>query len=442
MRYWQFVGIDAAGNRRVEVIAPARTFFKQQFSTGEEIADASVQRQLIAIVRSKAAIDRQAAESCLRCFISNQSAWICRELVAQFGQKGGFTWADLYSLVLDDRLPLDRRQTSNYQSVATRILQTVDLNLGQLSTWTKRLVMAELNPFLLNCGIYIASDWSLLNIPIDRLRRLCKNTFRLPDSEIQKKVHLLTAYHQIYRRDRLRELGSQSRRKYAEPTVEQIDEMMSYLRSQNLQYSAKQLLEELQDLAQLIRQNRCPETISIDDSNNHALIEQSAPEDNSENELLNRYRQDLLECLEASLTEVVTQYHQKKKPDKAAKFLPALCLFHCESRSMGRIAKEMQLGTQSTVSRLLELDQLRASVRQTLLLKLRDRVKALAETYSSRSRLEAIDQQLDTILLEQIDPIIAAAAAEANTPNQPRNSLFSRRLCRYLKTQNIALCTH
>lgn len=450
-RYWQFVGINAAGNRRIQAIAAAQSFFTAQFPdcTGEEVIDAPIQQKLLKIMRSDSIAASQIsnlAETCLRCWISNQTDWICQDLVRQFGQTGSFSWADLYSLVLDD---LSRRPAtdSSYRSIARRILQTLNLDQGQLSTWTKRLVLGELNPFLLDCGIYLISDWALLNgTTPDRLRRLCDRTFQLPKTTTDRMVQLLTAYHAIYRRDRLQQRAN-SRSKCQPPTPEQLDQMVNYLAASD---STSRVLKELQSIAQLIRQARRPKQTSIDDPNNHALIndvnhaafvDDSPLESIAENELLNRYRRDFFTCLEQSFEQALNQRRAEMNAEKFTDvFLPALCLFHCESLAMGKIAKTINR-TQSTISRLLKLDQLRTNVRQTLLLKLRDRVRTLAATYTDQARLEAIDQELDSLLSEQIDPMIAEAEAEASTPNRPRKSLFSRQLCRYLKTQNIALCT-
>lgn len=463
LRYWQFIRMNAAGDRQIEDTPAARGFLQQQFPAIEQtdIADAPVQRHLLAIMRSNgtdATVEagggdnlcgstyRHLAEWCLRCFISHQTDWICRDLTTKFGQVGGFSWSDLYGLVMDDFHPhRPQVKPSTYQSVATRILQTLDLNQGQLSTWTKRLVMAELNPFLLDCGIYIASDWALLNgMPPERLQRLCQQTYKLPQ-DTHQMVQLLTVYHAVYRQDRRQQHGPRSRSKCLPPTAEQLNRMVEALAVQSVTYSPAQALKELKAIAQFIRQVRCPTTSSIDDPQCLELPDHSVAEENAETELLHRYRQDLLLCLEDALKTVVQRRYeitQQEQPKKAARFLPSLCLFHCDGESMGKIGKTMQLGTQPTVSRFLALDQLRADVRQTLLLKLRDRVKVLAATYVDQSRLEAIDQQLDLALLAQVDPIITEAEAEASTPNRPRKSLFSRLLCRYLKTQHTKLCPH
>lgn len=487
LKYWQFVRLHASGSRQVEQITAAQAFFEQQFPLGEvaQLSDAAIQRRLFEVMRradkgDAAQGDRHLAECCLRCCISHLVDWTCRDLEAQFGQTAGFTWDDLYSRVLDDftlasrqgRKPTEQQserqseheseQQSEYQSVASKILQSFDSQKGQLNTWTKRLVMAELNSFLLECGIYLISDWALLNgmIP-DRFRRLCDRTYQLSQTEVDTKVQLLTAFHLIYRRDRP-QIDAKRRMKCQSPNAKQLEEMLNHLATQGItHYSAGELLAELQAIAELIRQSRRRIQISIDDPNSGGLVDESgnagltgrspleALEENEENEqkqqFLQHYQKDLLTNLESSLEAGVDQrleVLQKKESAKIPVYLTALCLFYCQGQSMGKIGKILNLGSQSTVSRLLKLDLLRADVRQTLLLKLRDRILALASTYTNREQLEALDQLIDAILMERIDRIIDEAIAESSTPNRPRNSLFSVTLCRHLHTRRIEQCLH
>jgi hypothetical protein len=479
LKYWQFVRLHASGSRQVEQISAAQAFFEQQFPPGEvaQLSDAVIQRRLFELMRraddgDAAQGDRHLAECCLRCCISHLVDWTCRDLEAQFGQTAGFTWDDLYSRVLDDFTLVSRQgrrsteqqseQQSEYQSVASKILQSFDSKKGQLNTWTKRLVMAELNSFLLECGIYLISDWALLNgMTSERLRRLSDRTYQLSQTEIDTKIQLLTAFHVIYRRDRP-QTDAKRRMKCLSPNAKQLEEMLSHLATQGItHYSAAELLAELQAIAELIRQSRRRSQISIDDPNSGGLVDESGNagltgrspletlEENEENEqkqqFLQHYQKDLLTNLESSLEAGVDQrleVLQKKESAKIPVYLTALCLFHCQGQSMSKIGKILNLGSQSTVSRFLKLDRFRADVRQTLLLKLRDRILALASTYTNREQLEALDQLIDAILMERIDRIIDEAIAESSTPNRPRNSLFSVTLCRHLHTRRIEQCLH
>jgi hypothetical protein len=479
LKYWQFVRLHASGSRQIEQITAAQAFFEQQFPAGEaaQLSDAAIQRRLFELMRraddgDAARGDRHLAECCLRCCISHLADWTCRDLETQFGQTAGFTWDDLYSQVLDDFTLASRQgrkfteqqseQQSEYQSVASKILQSFESNKGQLNTWTKRLVMAELNSFLLECGIYLISDWALLNgMTPDRFRRLCDRTYQLSQKEIDTKIQLLTAFHLIYRRDRP-QTDAKRRMKCQSPNAKQLEEMLNHLATQGItHYSAAELLTELQAIAELIRQARRRSQISIDDPNSGGIVDESGNagltgrspletlEENEENErkqqFLQHYQKDLLTNLENSLEEGVDQRLEVLKKKESAKipaYLTALCLFHCQGQSMGKIGKILNLGSQSTVSRFLKLDLFRADVRQTLLLKLRDRILALASTYTDREQLEALDQLIDDILMERIDRIIDEAIAEGSTPNRPRNSLFSVTLCRHLHTRRIEQCLH
>lgn len=483
LKYWQFVRLHASGSRQIEQISAAQAFFEQQFLAGEvaQLSDAAIQRRLFEVMRraddgDAAQGDRHLAECCLRCCISHLADWTCRDLETQFGQTAGFTWDELYSRVLDDFTLASRQdrknteqqsepqfeQQSEYQSVASKILQSFDSKKGQLNTWTKRLVMAELNSFLLECGIYLISDWALLNgMTPERFRRLCDRTYQLSEQEIDTKIQVLTTFHLIYRRDRPQTAAKQ-RMKCQSPNAKQLEEMVNHLATQGITHdSAVELLTELQTIAELIRQSRRRSQISIDDPNSGGLVGESGHvgltgrspletlEEHEENEqkqrFLQHYQKDLLTNLESSLEEGVNQRLEVLKKKESAGipvYLTALCLFHCQGQSMGRIGKALNLGSQSTVSRLLKLDLFRADVRQTLLLKLRDRILALASTYTDREQLEALDQLIDAILMERIDRIIDEAIAEGSTPNRPRNSLFSVTLCRHLHTREIEQCLH
>ncbi len=103
---------------------------------------------------------------------------------------------------------------------------------------------------------------------------------------------------------------------------------------------------------------------------------------------------------------------------------------------MGEIAKEVNLRAQDAVAKLLKLKSFRADVRQQLLVLLCDRVIEQAKAYTDPQRLQALSQQIEEALNEQVTTLIQEAAAEASTATgvkkQTPTSLFAERLCRYL----------
>ena len=155
-------------------------------------------------------------------------------------------------------------------------------------------------------------------------------------------------------------------------------------------------------------------------------------------EFLKVFRQEFLASLDAALAQVINQrlnLSKQRGSDQSEQFLRAICLFHCQGKSMGEIAKELGLKAQYKVTRLLKLKEFRADVRQTLLIELRDRIRELAKIYTDSQQLQTFDQQIDQALDEQISQIIQEAESESHIAhNRPTTSLFSKRLCRYIDT--------
>lgn len=460
-KYWQLVRINSAGGRKVEEIPAAKAFFQQQFpelAGVAEVPNAQVQRRLLQLMRKEAmpenATDQQMAECCLRCFISHHSDRVCGDLEERFGEKGGFTRSELLSLVLDDVDVLKPKrnsqgQSSGYQSLATHILQTFDPEQSQLSTWTKYLVVSRINAFLLECGIYLASDWSILNgMTAERLQRLLAEVYALTPLEIERSRQLLESYHTIYRQDHLQQRRPGSRRRCSSPTPEQLNRIVEYLRAKGMHtYSREQVMYELRTLADRIRQSRTPQLESVDTLEYRPLADEPhAPEPHKEDthhEFLTRYRQEFRNGLEQAIEQVVSDriaYHRQRKPPSDQRFIRALHLFYCQHQSMGEIAPHVGLHKQYQVSRLLELIPFRADVRQKMLVYLRDRCRELATHYINLTQLENLEQRLNTILEEEIDKIIEVDEIEASTPNRFLNNLnnrFARYVCRHLDTRRL-----
>ncbi|WP_263420101.1 hypothetical protein [Tolypothrix sp. PCC 7601] len=99
-RYWQLVRIDAGGNRRIQQIPAAKSFYSQVFE--RLTPDADIQGKLLDLYRHSSGETALLAERCLLCFLS----WIleqgCLQLERKFGQKHNFTASDLFPYVLDD----------------------------------------------------------------------------------------------------------------------------------------------------------------------------------------------------------------------------------------------------------------------------------------------------------------------------------------------------
>jgi hypothetical protein len=458
-KYWQLVRINSAGGRKVEEIPAAKAFFQQQFpelAGAAEVPDAQVQRQLLQLmqaeVMSENATPQQLAECCLRCFISHQIDRVCGDLEARFGEKGGFTRSELLSLVLDDMDVLkpirdSQNQPSGYQSLAHKVLQSFDPEQGQLSTWTRHLVISRLNAFLLKCGVYLATNWSILNgMTTGRLQRLLSQVYALTPLEIERSHQLLESYHTVYRQDLIQQRRPGSCSRCESPTPEQLKRMVEYLRVKGIQgYSPQRVMHELQILADRIRRSRTPKLEPLPEY--HSLPDKrqvpEPHEEDTQNEFLTDYRQEFRTCLEQAIEQVVSDrlaYYRKGKPPNDERFLKALHLFYCQHQSMGEIAPKVGLQKQYQVSRLLELKPFRADVRQKMLVDLRDRCRELVAHYINPSQLENLEQKLNAVLEEEIDKIIEADETEASTPNRYLNNLnnqFAHCLCCHLDTRRI-----
>ena len=468
-KYWQLVILDVSGKRKIEEIISAREFFKQQFPElvkRVEVQDTVVQRNLWELSSKNAHLvtdkerEHLLAQSCLRCFISHQIEQVCIQLEIQFGREYGFTRYDLFCLVLDDTarnlqdLGFCRQNQQVYQPISVKILATFEPQKANLSTWTTRLIKQnrELNTFLLEHGVYLVSDWAILNDTTPKqVKRIWSEFHNLTTAEIEQACFLLKSYHAIYRRDRLKQRQARSKKKCQPPSREQL-EQIAYLLSQkaSLTLSPEETMSRLQELAELLRQYRIyvrgGKPLSQQSLDNaevnverwYASVAQSksANEEEEQSKFLQYYRQQFLSCLDESI-EYVTQtrlnYLNRQKLSKAQLFLKALNLFHCQGKSMSEIASVVGLKAQYQVTRLLKLKEFRADIRQKMLLKLRELTLIQATKYASPQQLKQLEERVEAALEEQISTLIREAETEASTANNSSpSSLFAQRLCRYL----------
>jgi hypothetical protein len=463
MRYWTFVRIDAAGKRKIQEIAPAKAFFLESFPESRErgeVPDAQIQRQLLYWMKDATAdADRRfLAELCLQCFISHQIERVCQQLETQFGIEHGFTCSDLLPFVLDDDGRRQLRNTTvrgetSYQSLPREILQSFDPDQSSLATWTTRRVKhhRELNNFLLEQGVYLVSDWAILNDTRPKqLDRIFSQVYQLTAREIQQSKQLLESYHAVYRAQRLIARQTGTKGQCLPPTTEQLTQIAQRLFTQTNQLLPPEtLMTQLQDMASRLREYRIyvrggsPPTDSLETAHPSALANlvdnRDIPDEQAD--FLSAYRKQFLTCLDQALARVTDErvtklQRQERQREKAQKFLTALQLFHCQERSMTEIARVLNLQAQFHVSRLLNLKSFRADVRQQLLVLLRDRVLDQAKAYTDPERLQSLNQQIEEALDEQIERVIQEAATEASTAttarNQTTSSLFTQRLCRHL----------
>lgn len=429
-RYWTHVRLEASGKLKRQEIASAKAFFQQQFPDyveAEEPPDLLIQRQLVKLMRLAAGADSSAersqlAECCLRCYVSQQIPQVCLNLERRFATQGQFTCNDLLPYVLDDVNPLqphspqsgaarDQGSRTNYQPLALKIVHTFDPEQSNLSTWTKRLVWQQkyLNAALNECGIYLASDWSILShTSPGRLQRLLSGV--LSEAEIQRACCLLNSFHAVYRADRMQRRSTSPGQRCTEPNQDQLERMVVHLTQQGIQgYTPTRVLRELRELAQTLRQGKKIAATSLDDENTSFLadqqqVRQAGAEDENQDDFLSRYRQESEQCLVQAIQQTIDNrlaYLRSKKPPKDSQALPedeaflkALRLFYCEDRSMTEIAPLVGKQKQYQVTRLLKLDDLRADVRMSWLFLMVDQLDLLLQDYLNSDQLQQLRQRL------------------------------------------------
>jgi hypothetical protein len=457
-RYWLLVKVDSFGKCLSEEVEEAKTFFLEQFpalADIEDVPDREIQRQLVRYFQDDDTY-RQIAECCLRCFISNQIKEVCLELEQKFGKQHDFSSTELLPLVLDSTLRSPYQETNEpetpYRSVTARILQSFNPNKSNLSTWTARLLKSDriLKQFLLEHGLEQVTDWMILSyMNSRRLKRVLSDFHRTP-TEINQALQLLDRFHQVYRAQLLLKRQVGDRRRYPEPTAQQLLQIAQQLSTTRI-ISPEQVLEQLQELAQLLRSDRLrarkvplrSEPLPKSEIRMGRNTTDSKDNTDEQSEFLASYHQQLDACLAQSVQQVIQTrftYLQGKKNQKALKkaqnFLKALYLFHCQGIPMKEIAPQLGMNDQPQVSRLLELKVLRSDIGRRTLLCLRNRVLELAQCYVSPKALRDLESRVHAVLDEEISTVILEAKKEASTgQNRVMNSKLSNIICQYLDTQ-------
>ncbi|WP_071515480.1 hypothetical protein [Geitlerinema sp. PCC 9228] len=465
-RYWQLAKLTAAGTVLIVEIPSAKEFFRQQFPHifhSDSIADTNIEPRLLALWQ-----DPQYQEKvslCWRCYISHQICRVCSQLEKQFGQQHGFNRDDLLPLVLNDSLESIKSMASasvpSYQPLAVQILQTFNPQRGSLANWVDKLVKRdrELNRFLLQHGVYLASDWAILNdTQPKQLTKILGEFHQYTHAEIEFTKTLLASYHRIYRAQRLRQKQQGYSHRCLPPTQSQLTAIAQDMQP-NLaqQQSPETILEQLQSLADRLRQYRIyrrggfmpSQSLDIPETSQKLEYEQyAAPLPARENDTNNTqaqidflqfYRQEFVRSLDRSLEAVLRDRLRKKQRQKTTqsqKLLQGLFLFHCQGMAMGDIAQQLELKAQYQVTRLLQLKEFRTDVRQKMILDLKDSIWQQLRQYKTPQELQNLEANIEIALNEQVETAIAAAEKEASFPKKnAQQSLFAQRLCRLLREQ-------
>jgi hypothetical protein len=499
-QYWTLLRLNAAGQARPQVMTQAQAFFQTQFADRPP-TEASIQAQLLTVARSPDA-DRELAALCLRCYISHQISWACRRLVKDFGRFYHFDLADLLPYGLEDdgqlhpwrsasdtlasqplgsetsasqpvnretREPLtgtasrpQRCPAKRYEPLGLKVLRTFQPGSGSLSGWTSRLLKTqpELVSFLLEQGLYLISDWAILNDTLPgQLENVLTRFYQLSALAVAQARAILTVYRDIYWTDRqLQPTGLRC----PVPTAGQLQRMAAQLTDQfGWTDSATQLLAKLQQIAQFLRQYRIyrkggPFPAQLRQAHSSGLFDlpdrSSGVADETDSRLLESYQAAFEEAFDAALAAALLVHQGRfRSAQKCTQFHVALRLYHVQQLPMGEIAKRLGLRAQDAVVRLLRLKDLRAELRHQMRLQLQDS-RLAAKIAGVAAELALCDRALNapTVDLQQaliqlfedhLETIIQTAQKEANTAVKLRKpSFFTRRLCAYLECCETVCC--
>jgi len=456
--YWNLIRLNSSGELQTNEIVRLKQFIIEQFSEAidsENLPDTVVQKYLVTVKNSQ---DRNSplAQGCLRCFVSYQIKQACIQLDIQFGREHGFSRHDLFIYTLDDTLgnlqnliaaqPVAKSQ---YKSLAVAIIETFDPEKASLSTWTSRYVKQhkELKTFLLEQGVYLVSNWAILNdTKTKQVNKILGSFHSLTQSEIEQFSLLLSGYHNVYRRDRLKNRQSQGK-KCQTPTREQLERISNLIEQQtNLAFNPEKIFAQLEKLANFLREYRIyvrggkMKQESLDNTQiNSEKLQASATqamEDNVDcSDFLQSFRQQFQKCLDTSIETVITNRLSKFKGKKAAKapqFLTALELFHCQGESMSAIAPQVELEAQYQVTRLLKLKELRVDIRHHMLQTMQEWTVAQAQAkLASLTSLKQREQEIASALEQQIDLVVDEAEREVSIADSTQ-SILAKRICDYL----------
>lgn len=452
--YYTQITLTSSGARKTQTSLQAKAFLQAHCLNTEHSFSShkQIQQRLMMLWQSGGETEQAIAEICLRCYISHQIVQVCIELASRFGLRGGFQLSDLLPLVLDDapiewnlNVPLNAplespsgAESPAYKAFAYDILNSFDPSRNTcLSTWTKRKVLyhRELNTFLQERGIYLISDWALLNSATpSHLRRTLSSRYALTDAEIQQACQLLESYHAVYS-EQLRGMRAQGYRgKCPIPSAQQLQEIAQQLQKTTGQRCFPlQVMSQLSSLAQKLRQ-RQPSTESLEAVD----VPTAAPDEAEQNQaaFLQDYRKELVAVLDRAIAQVVCdrlQDLQRQRGQRDRQFLKALHLFYAQGRSMGEIAPLVGMGGQPQVSRLLKLRELRIHVCQQIKQHLKAQLYHLITEYAQEHSVNTLRSQLDNILDAEIDRLMTADSAEASTANRISQGLLAQRFRRYLE---------
>ena len=431
-KYYHLVGLNQFGQYQIIPQPTAQDFF---FHHCSDLMEKEIQTQLIYWYRD-GKDNKETVGLCLRCYISQQMLQICRDKARRYGDTHDFTEGDLLVLILD---PLKRNKIE-HASLTSQIIETFDPEKSSLSTWTNTIVRGnkEVKRFLLEHGIEEVSNWAILNErTIGGLRRILSQFYCRSPAEIDRHVQLLTIYHQVYR-DRL--CCDPGRKRWRTPNEKQLEEIAALLLP-GWQLTPEEVLAELQELSQLIRDYRIySKTGNVSGASFQQLPESKMEAEEQDSNLDQLLAGVISPCLAKAVEEAIASrfdYLRRKKLQTAKAYIQGLELFHCQGLTQGEIAAIFRWPNQSKISRLLALKSLRTDVGQKVLLCLSKGILKLAAASGDRGSLESLEQQVMEVIDPKVKQRIEEAEKEAvNSKNRVIKSEFALAVCSYCQNLN------
>jgi hypothetical protein len=411
------------------------------------------------------------AEQCLRCRISHIIYAATYGLWDKFGDSTyPFKLDEILKLVLNDcdrRLqpftPRSPEAPGSFQPLAQKILETYNPQTAALSTWASRLARQnpEVAEFLLEHGIALISDWSLLNnCTVSRLERLLLKTYGIAGANrtnsrsqsvfqaVDQACDLLDQFHRIYTEARKEE----SRGRCKDPTEEQLAAIAAQLKHGR---SPEACQQTLLSLAKILRQDYIRQhggRLPSDEISYHgaeglgAMLRGGGGDEASANtpfrldpdslmieggvdvELQKNTQalhEDLLQALEAAFPQALEQAvaqaieqryqeiagssHVKTRAKADQEFLVALHCVFCKFQTMTEIAQQLGMKDQYNVTKLLVLKAMRSTVRRLALQSMLLAIKQVLQSFPLETT-----QDLDQAIA-QVDRWMSGLVSDSNS---------------------------
>ncbi len=442
--YWTILRLSATGKAIPRVLPQVQQFFQTQFPDITAIdakADRQIQSHLLNLSRSSfIQTDRDLAELSLRCYISRQIFSACQRLVAQFGTNYHFNLGDILPYVLEDD---GRPQRGTAEPLGLKILHSFQSERAGLSNWTTRLTRSQpdLVKFLLEKGLYMVSDWAILNDTNNgALERILRNFYQMSHIEAKQADHILRAYRLVYLPDRA---SQSSHTACLPPTDEQLQRMTEVLQTEGLStLSSQTMMGQLHHVAKLIRQYRIyrrggplpaqlvkATTIGMEQEPLDIPATIVDPDAQLEQEFLDHYTVIFQTAFDQSLIAALQTHQQKlRSAEKRQQFQAALNLFYIQQMSMGAIAQSLGMRAQDAVVRLLRLKELRALVAMQMAMQIQ-RAELRGQIGRLVGTLGEGEGVIDRLWEKHVQMVLEADEQGSKAPSKVRaQSFFNQRL--------------